>query len=414
MEREMVLERYRLALALIPDADVAGDLFMRARSEADLRRLAGRWREKQGLGPADGVVELPLLDSFQEEHALHLHRRGRARLRTALGLGVGLIALLAMALALWRWQTAWLPPGYTGPPLATIPLRDGLSVSIYQVEATHGQVEVRWELRGPRAEQVGAGLVPALSVTGIEGPLEQSTERQVVSSRRVFGRTTYEVFMTTDETVRLFDTILPVKRLDTEMVIPLQIASDEYGVMLEELVLAPDSTRLRYRAETPPGGEPAQVGTIRTESEEIRPISAPVRLDQSGLMEVRYDPIPHGVTHLVISLQSPLVLVRDVVYGLPNPQILSEFTRYGDRIQAIYRPNALFPRMGPGRMPVFVDSEGNRYETVENPPQGWDGEVKFSLVVENPPPDVEFTQLIIPESLRSGGLRRITVDLTNI
>jgi len=413
LDRAEILQRYRLALALIPDLDIAGDLFMRARSEAELRRLAKRWREQHGLGELPPVLELPTLDPFQEEHALHLYRRGWARQRTAWGLGVGLVLLLAVALGLWRLQVETIPPGYEGAPMATIALPDGLDLNVYQVEATPGQVAVWWELTGPRAEERAATLNPPLEIPSVRFTIRQFSEWRAASRSKVYGRTTYDLFLTTAQEVTLFDTALPVTKRYRETVVPLHYVSDEYQIELVEVALGEESTRLRYRAETPPRGEAGYPLEIAVGPHSLRWIGEAVPVDDSGLMELTYNPIPYGLTHLSIAMNSPQRQIGPLVYDLPNPLVLSEFTRYGDRIQAIYRPDGRgYPRLRRGSMPIFVDTEGNRYEAAENPPQAWDGELKYSLVVENPPPDVEFVQLIIPDVMVGGAVRSVTVDLT--
>lgn len=93
---------YALALSLVPDHDVAGDLFMDAPDEAALRQAAARWRRRHGLGEGPEPAALPELDLDQQAHASHLARRGalRRRLRRWAGAAAAVAALTAVALAL--------------------------------------------------------------------------------------------------------------------------------------------------------------------------------------------------------------------------------------------------------------------------------------------------------------------------
>jgi hypothetical protein len=112
MDEQELLDRYALAISLIPDADAAADIYMEAAGEADLRRRAGRWRAQQKLPPAGPEGPLPRLDAVQREHALHLARRAGLRRRTRPWLAVGAAALL---LASWVLASrVWVLPARPG------------------------------------------------------------------------------------------------------------------------------------------------------------------------------------------------------------------------------------------------------------------------------------------------------------
>lgn len=181
MREDQLHKRYALALHLIPDPDVAGDLFMDARDEADLVRRAQGWRTRQGLpGAAPGPA--PDLTPDQRVHALHLARRGARRRRIRLGLALGAAGALVAAAALWlapprsslaSGAAASEPPRdpmFQKEPLASFKL-DRAEVAIYEAIATPGSVTLHWRVTGPRAEQaarkmqleyyaVNAGQVP--------------------------------------------------------------------------------------------------------------------------------------------------------------------------------------------------------------------------------------------------------------
>lgn len=106
MDKQRLLQRYALALSLVPDADVAGDLFMDADDDADLIRRANRWRFQQGLTRVEPSFPLPQLEPAQVEHALHLGSRAvtRRRARTALT-AAGVVAILVGLMVLTAART---------------------------------------------------------------------------------------------------------------------------------------------------------------------------------------------------------------------------------------------------------------------------------------------------------------------
>lgn len=143
MDREAILYRYRLALALVPDADQAGDLFMRSCTDADLIRWANRWREGQGLEPLH-QPDLPLLDSFQEAHALHLFRRGESR-RRSLGLALLFGPLLVLVTVAWVWAAAGRAPAWVAQALRQGALKSEESLVMLRQEVPAGPFLVRLE-----------------------------------------------------------------------------------------------------------------------------------------------------------------------------------------------------------------------------------------------------------------------------
>lgn len=98
MDRETALQRYRLALSLVSDPTVAGELMVQAKDEGHLRNLANRWREQRGLEAVMEDSPLPVLDEVDEGYALHIARQMvlRRRMSGAL-LVVGAVALLVLA-----------------------------------------------------------------------------------------------------------------------------------------------------------------------------------------------------------------------------------------------------------------------------------------------------------------------------
>jgi hypothetical protein len=98
MADQEILARYALALHLIPDPDVAADLFMDARDEADLQRRAMAWRAARRLPPPP-ATPLPQLDDDEVAHALHLARRAKMRrqIRPVLSVVASVLVLVSAA-----------------------------------------------------------------------------------------------------------------------------------------------------------------------------------------------------------------------------------------------------------------------------------------------------------------------------
>lgn len=206
---EELLERYRLALALIPDPNAAGDLFMAARNEAELRRRSARWLERQGLPPAAENLPLPELDADQREHALHLARRGAAHRRLTLWLTAAVVvaglaagALLLREALLSRLDTH---PAFAGQPISGARGMGDLTLAVYQAEvkvtpaersAFDLEISLWWEVTGTGAADAYRRFRPQLYL--LRGPgadwLESTTTRHY-STRpdRILGVSRFRV-----------------------------------------------------------------------------------------------------------------------------------------------------------------------------------------------------------------------------
>lgn len=102
MDDQGLYRRYALSLALVPEVDVAGDLFMNTTTEAALWEAAAAWRKENGYPPAPLDSEPVELDEFQQEHARHLARRAGLRRRTQLMLTVAVgAALVGLTVLAW-------------------------------------------------------------------------------------------------------------------------------------------------------------------------------------------------------------------------------------------------------------------------------------------------------------------------
>lgn len=427
MEGQGVWDRYRLAMAILPDEAAAAEIFMRARNEAELVRLAARWRQAHGLGPVERPAELPPLDPFQEEHALHLVRRARLRHRwfRAAAVSAPLVLLLVTA---WGWSTwpdrkAELAPAFRRAPVVAVPLGDALRLSVYQVWVGLGEVTVWWELTGSGAERFQ--LAPALELPGMEGALSpRETEWIPGGPRRMAARSAYAVQVTTATHARLrfrgasmewvLDAPLEGSLEQGLTVHPVPGKGVEpHAVWIQAVTVSPVLTRVRYEAPPLPGGRTAVPSEIQVGQQRLQAVRPGDRQRGAATGEAFFEPVPGGATRLTIHFAPASEIVGPVVYRLPAPEALSPVIRLGDRVQAIWRPDPnLIPRMGPGSMPYFTDQAGRRYEVLEIPPQGWDGLVQYSLVVLDPPPGVEFRTLTLPAAERLYPVNPVTIDLT--
>lgn len=244
-----LLDRYRLALALVPDPNAAGDLFMAARSEADLRRRAARWREQEGLPPAAAHLPLPELDQDQREHALHLARRGRAHRRATLWL-TAVVVVAGLAAGGFLLREALMPrldshPAFAGQPISRATGMGDLTLAVYQVEVTV-----------PPAEQSGYALEVSLwwEVTGTgAADAYRRFQPQLYLSRRQSGARWLESATTRHYATRP-ERVLGVSRFR----LPAPV-SGSGGTALFRLIEGPGtdadfSARLRLPPPSPGGG----------------------------------------------------------------------------------------------------------------------------------------------------------------
>jgi hypothetical protein len=101
---------YALALSLVPDRDVAGDLYMDAANEADLRRRAAAWLGRRGLPVPAQDPPLPELTDTDRTFAAHLARRGRSRIvsgKTTSARSQSMESPLPVVCATGRGRQAW-------------------------------------------------------------------------------------------------------------------------------------------------------------------------------------------------------------------------------------------------------------------------------------------------------------------
>gem|GEM_PF-4946380 len=222
LQMDDLLRRYQLAITLVDDPDMAGDLFMASRNEADLRRRIDRWRRVQGLPPASEPQTLLPLDDDQRHYAMHLARRGALQQR----LTRWMLALAAVVVLLGGGFVAYTAlhpkldtdPAFAGQPRwSSTPWR-GLTLHVYKAElreddAAGVTVSIWWEVIGPGASDSFRLFTPELMRTQVTSGRNErwdwvgatSTERFSVRPDRVLGLSRFDGYDPTLESgLRLY------------------------------------------------------------------------------------------------------------------------------------------------------------------------------------------------------------------
>lgn len=326
---------YALALSLVPDVDVAGDIFMDARDEADLIRRANRWRRQQGLPDFAAPGVLPQLSAEQSEYAAHLALRGRRRRRVLPFSGVAGVAFAALLVIFvgFRGQVAGrnglaADPTFSAQPVATSE-GGGLQLVVYKTEATPGSVTVWWAIQGPNAAQEAAGVDLALG-RNHQPAHATRVSQETASSRedRLVGRTAFRtpVPFTASATVSAFRGG-SVPDWQVSLVIEPQpdpgartvavdgsvlALSGQVRVTVESITLADDYTVIYYR----PEGE--DFGVALANQLEVVADGTPVvrygSWNTSGDSDQRaalYGPLPEGVARLELTFPRLAELAGD-------------------------------------------------------------------------------------------------------
>lgn len=199
---ERWLRMYALALALVPDPDVAGDLFLSARDERDLRRRALAWRAGAGLPDPDPGAATPELTEIQLQHGLHLARRRELRRRaelTMVGLGIlfGAACLLFAAVSLRKPPPEGLAaaPVFAHGPMSTAVSTDGVHLRVYAVDANPDSLTAWWEVTGPGAARYRDTVRQIVARIGVTGDIlyPHSVDVQPYGSDTLRGRSRYQV-----------------------------------------------------------------------------------------------------------------------------------------------------------------------------------------------------------------------------
>ncbi|HWI52481.1 MAG TPA: hypothetical protein VNT01_10120 [Symbiobacteriaceae bacterium] len=315
---------YALALSLVPDVDVAGDMFMDARDEADLERRAARWRRQQGLPELAAPAVLPALSAEQREYAYHLARRGRRRRQMRPLSGLTAVAMIAMLVILvgFRGLVAaerGLPddPAYRAQPVAAS-TGGALQFTVYKVEATPGSVTFWWAMTGRNAVKEAAGVQLSLEYyrlpthatlvshetapvrddrlvgrTSFRTPLPLTTMAGLSASRGG-GKPEWQVAVQVDPEPDPSARTVPVGR----SVLGL---SGQVKVTVVSVTVAADYTVIRYR----PEGEDFQIALaahmeVEADGKLVERYGTWRRYGDSEEREVLYGPLPAGATRLTL------------------------------------------------------------------------------------------------------------------
>lgn len=304
MENQDLLERYRLALQLIPDPDVAGDLFMEAADEAELRRLAARWRRQHGLTPAPDPQPgpQPALTPDQVEDARHLARRGvlRRRFRRKLaGLGAALLVIALVLVGLRVPAGAGLAgePAFARQPIGRAE-SDPYRAAIYRAEASPGAITIWWEMAGPGlTETTLAAPQLTLAGSGTEWLEPVAQEAAITAPGRLVARSTFNTTarrrevavlqLQIRETGQFLLIRAPLTRIAAEpgtRELPVPAGQQEH--ILVRAALAPTYTLIRYATRNP-----AHFIRVEGPAWSLEPLGPP-RVLPDGEYEAVFEPLP--------------------------------------------------------------------------------------------------------------------------
>lgn len=409
---------YGLALRLVPDPDVAGDLFMDAQDEADLRRRASRWRKQHGLPEGDPIADLAHvhLSEAEREHAAHLARRGGRR-RKARGMLAGLLAGAVALGALYALQPALRAPSalamaaqFEAQPVAATTAAGGVKYMVYRAEATPVTLTLWWAVEGPGADRLGPAVTPALLGHSDQQVTPDTNEITVSSRSRVLGRSTFDGAVR-ENVVRVAFTAplprgagnsgwslgVPVERVvdpgAREITVNRTLTVPYWGVDVRVLSVAeaPDYTLVRYKAE---GADytvwQANVADVEADGQPQVHLGDWSQGQGADERVAVYAPVPAGASGLTIhfrGLAYPVYEERE--YPLPDPALFPEWHRSGNRLNASF----LLPQADAERTNEMilwaVDRAGQTYTLLRS--QAYSGAI--GLNARGLPPDDQLVAL---------------------
>lgn len=413
---------YALALRLVPDPDAAGDLFMDARNEADLRRRAARWRRQHGLPeaepePAPDAAPVHLTEE-ESEHAAHLARRGRRR-RRARGIIAGGAAAAVLLGTVYLLAPMLRPPSelamaeqFHARPVAATEATSGVNYIVYRAEATPAKLTLWWGVEGPGAGRLGQSVTPELLGRVDERTAADTNETAVAGRSKVLGRTTFNGTFA-DETVRVAFTTpqrgnvsrssgwqlgVPIEKVADprarEIPVDRTISVSYWNVDVRviSVTVAPDYTLLRYVAEGPHQNSwTANVADVEVDGQPLTRRADWERPQEVGPRAVVYTPVPVGASKLKIGfpgLAYPAYEERE--YPLPNETIFPDWIRTGSEVKGrIAMPKDVT------RVNEFiawaVDRNGQQFTLVRAQP----GPEGFVFRAPDVPPDGQLVKAIL-------------------
>lgn len=412
MEERELLERYALALALVPDPDVAGDLFMDARDTADLQRRAAAWRRRNGLPEEPESTPAFPIDEILREQALHLARRARSRRRLNLGFRWGAVAgvLLAVALGSLRLAGGDLPlggartvasdPVFRGTPIEHSPQSGARALILYRMAATPGSVTVWWEVTGPDAAKLAEGLETALSLADtVRAPVLLEQASGPAGRNRLLGKSKFQAFPVSGAATTFSVTSvgevthsLIVPDSDPEASLYMVDQTVQVGLVpvpVRSVQVGKDYIQVRYKPER---GTPPLLQAVGAGGEQRRPERYSGTED--GDMAVTFGGLPADAESLVLQFGGTFHLRG--FSRIPIPGVLESYRRTGSTIQA-YLPIGSLPtggevRITPDQGPLLVDISGERYKGSLRPNLNGQG---YYLHVDDVPDDARLTHVLI-------------------
>lgn len=424
-----LFDRYGLALHLVSDPDVAGDLFMGAGDAPTLLKRANRWRLRHGLEPVAMPAAWPPLTPAEAEHALHLARRGRLRRWFHLGAAVvGLVALLlasrlAAPLA-GPVQGLAADPVYAGPALQQVDHPAGYRFAVHRVAAEPGSVTLWWSATGRGARGAAESLKPLLALDSLAIEWMAPSETSFATSRsdRLVGRSNFETIVTFEQEAWLtFDgpqprrsglfLLLPLDRTEDETarVIRLdqEISQGPVAIRLHSLVLGKGYSQVRYATSTSIARAPAlyslKVGNVRLNRK------GPLLPTRDGdLIEATFEQLPEEMDQLTLSFTSVFVTLPPRTYPLPGEAEV--FTRSGATATVVF---ALEDQSwGAAALGYFTGAGGERYPaTVAFQVEGTPARHRIMLRSEDVPPEVTLVGFTLTGLRRHYHFYEIPVEL---
>jgi hypothetical protein len=392
MEEKLVLARYALALSLVEDPDIAGDLFMDARDDEDLRARAATWRRENGFEPASPVDGfLPALDDLQRAQALHLARRAGIRRRVLLvgRLVMGLALVVAVLVGGQRILAGGFfasdeaalalaeDPIYKGKPVHQSDLKPGISLLIYQMEVTPVSLTLWWAVEGPEASGLRKELAPRLVAPESDLSLQENTSLPL-GRNRVLGKTIYQGKFTSQmpfqfgvNTQGSIEARLPAVNDPTaiEHRVGRVFRVGEGSFRIHSVTLGRDYTRVLY---TPSRSVPLPLIGLEVEGVLVDALRMPGQ--PHAPFELITGQIPKETRSLGLRFGGGVVIPHDSTIRLSDVE--NPIKREGMKV-TIAVPFSTEGKLVLEQAPILVDVTGQKY-----PAAGWELRDGNSLVIE--------------------------------
>lgn len=393
LDNQTAVRLYALACCLVPDPDVASDLFMQSRSEADLRARAARWRRQQGLPdpglPAAGA--LPPLGPGEQELALHLARRGQKRrltlnlfltLGAVLLLTAGLLGVRALPGALSRGLAS--DPAFAGSPVGETEPLNGLSFAVYRAEAIPGVTTIWWELTGSGAAMAAETWEAGLRL-GRDRTAPHHSQITAYQKNRVLGRSEFSILLPGESAPIIIEGIeerpptfllsvlvehLPSDPTARSYAVRQTLRTADAQVLVDRVLTSPTATTVIIN------GDP-WLPEILADGVLLEPAGIwPQALRRVGEHQVILPPVPTGTKHLELRFPpSDPWIWQPLVYSLPAPGLFLSWHQSQERLAATLSLDTQIHGMG-----HFVDRTGERFLLNVSPDPG--GQNRWRLEAE--------------------------------